>query len=360
MSGGSAYHHIDNSRITHDYLSLDQGSRYVVEYVWIDGTLEATRSKSRVLDHTVKCLEDIPDWNFDGSSTKQAITRDSEVMLKARALFRDPFNPTPQNFIVLCDCYKPDGAPVESNNRAKAMKIFEKTKHLHPWFGIEQEYTLYTMERHPLGWPANGYPGPQGPYYCGNGADKVFGREFILAHLHACLYAGVKIGGINAEVMPGQWEFQVGPCEGVEAGDHLWMARHLLARMGEVYRVVINLDPKPVEGDWNGAGAHCNFSTEEMRSPGGIQAIYRAIEKLKIKHSEHIAVYGAGNDRRLTGHHETSGINEFSYGVASRGASIRIPRGTEQAGCGYLEDRRPASNACPYLVTSKITDTTCL
>jgi len=160
------------------------------------------------------------------------VTRDSEVMLKPRALFHDPFNPGMLNWIVLCDCLFPNGEPIPSNRRAYASGIFEKAKQHHPWFGIEQEYTLYTMEKHPLGWPAGGYPGPQGPYYCGNGADKVFGREFILAHMHACLYAGVKIGGINAEVMPGQWEFQVGPCEGIEAGDHLWMARHILYRIG--------------------------------------------------------------------------------------------------------------------------------
>merc|ERR1739848_434426 len=119
-------------------------------------------------------------------------------------------------------------------------------------------------------------------------------------------------------------------------------------------------DPKPIPGDWNGAGCHTNYSTQKMRDAGGYKEIIAAIEKLKVKHQEHIKVYGEGNERRLTGAHETAPITEFSYGVANRGASVRIPRTAEAEQCGYFEDRRPASNMDPYVVTSKLFKTACL
>ena len=237
-------------------------------------------------------------------------------------------------------------------------------KDSHPWFGIEQEYTLLDTDGHPTGWPKNGFPGPQGPYYCGVGANKVYGRDVVEAHYRACLYSGIKISGTNAEVMPAQWEFQVGPCEGIQMGDHLWMARFLLHRVAEDFGVVASLDPKPIPGDWNGAGAHCNYSTQEMREKGGIKAIEAAIEKLGKEHDRHIAAYdpnlGEDNKRRLTGLHETSSITDFSAGVANRGASIRIPRQVGEEGMGYLEDRRPSSNCDPYSVTEVIVRTTVL
>jgi len=240
----------------------------------------------------------------------------------------------------------------------------EKAKADEPWFGIEQEYTLLSFEKHPLGWPIGGYPGPQGPYYCGVGANKVFGRDVVESHYRACLYAGVKVCGTNAEVMPAQWEFQVGPCEGIEMGDHLWMARYILDRVAEDFGILVSLDPKPMTGDWNGAGAHTNYSTKATRAKGGIKDIEEAIKKLSLRHAEHIKVYdpkgGEDNKRRLTGHHETSSVEKFSYGVANRGSSVRIPRQVEADGCGYFEDRRPASNMDPYSVTEAIVRTTLL
>jgi glutamine synthetase len=228
-----------------------------------------------------------------------------------------------------------------------------------PWFGLEQEYTLFNLDGvTPLGWPKDGYPSPQGPYYCGAGADRIFGRAVPEAHYRACLYAGIPISGINAEVMPGQWEYQVGPAVGIEAGDHSWIARYLLDRVCEDFSVIASIHPKPiVKGDWNGAGMHINFSTKPMREPGGMKVIIEAIDRLGAKHKEHIAVYGEDNELRLTGKHETASINEFSYGVANRGCSVRIGRDTAAEGFGYFEDRRPASNVDPYLATGKIMDT---
>jgi len=229
-----------------------------------------------------------------------------------------------------------------------------------PWFGLEQEYTLFDADGSPFGWPKGGFPGPQGPYYCGVGTGKVFARDLIEAHYRACLYAGINISGINAEVMPAQWEFQVGPCEGISMGDHLWMARFLLTRVAEEWGVKVSFHPKPLTGEWNGAGCHSNFSTKAMREPGGMKYIEEAIEKLSKRHDEHIAVYGEDNDMRLTGRHETGHISTFSSGVANRGASIRIPRHVATQGYGYLEDRRPASNVDPYRVTGAIVETTCV
>eukprot|EP00033_Pygsuia_biforma_P000812 GCRY01000946.1.p1 GENE.GCRY01000946.1~~GCRY01000946.1.p1 ORF type:complete len:367 (+),score=46.78 GCRY01000946.1:110-1210(+) len=354
------YHNIDNSRITRDFINLPfaDPSKVQVEYIWIDGSEMNVRSKQRTCKGPINSVKDIPDWSYDGSSTNQASGSDSEVIIKPCRIFKDPFNP-PNGLLVMCDTYLPNGEPHETNRRFLANKIFNEKLDEKPWFGIEQEYVLLTREGHPLGWPMGGFPGPQGPYYCGVGANVCFGREFIVAHYHACLYAGIDISGVNAEVMPGQWEFQVGPSVGIDAADQLWMARFILDRMGEVYRVAITLDPKPVQGDWNGGGAHINFSTESMRKPQGIKHIMESCEKLKKNHLEHMIEYGEGNERRMTGKHETSSYYDFSYGVANRGASIRIPRETEKKQCGYLEDRRPASNMDPYRACSKLFATCC-
>merc|ERR1712061_755220 len=285
---------------------------------------------------------------------------DSEVLLKPIRIYPDPFRGG-DNIIVLCECLDPKMQPLPTNTRAAACETFNKNLGEKPWFGIEQEYTLFERDgRTPLGWPKVGFPPPQGPYYCSAGTDVSFGRSVMEAHYSACPYSGVKIAGINSEVMPGQWEYQVGPCEGIQSGDDLWMSRYLMLRVCEALGVNVTFDPKPASGDWNGAGCHTNYSTEPMRNAGGYKEILAAIEKLAAKHQEHIKVYGEGNERRLTGAHETAPITQFSSGVANRGASVRIPRDAEKNGCGYFEDRRPASNMDPYVVTSKIFDTTCL
>ena len=110
-----------------------------------------------------------------------------------------------------------------------------------------------------FGWPEGGYPAPQGPFYCGAGNEAVYGRPLAEAHLDACIKAGIQVSGINAEVMPGQWEYQVGPVGPLELGDSVMVSRWLLHRLGEDMGIVCTFDPKPVKGDWNGTGAHTNF-----------------------------------------------------------------------------------------------------
>jgi len=343
---------------------LDQKGKVQAEYVWLGGAYTTggfdLRNKTMTLDQKPKSISELRVWNYDGSSTGQAPGSDSEVMLKPVRMYDDPFRGG-DNIIVLCECLLPNMKPIPTNTRNAANACFEKKLAEKPWFGIEQEYTLFEKDgKTPLGWPVGGFPAPQGPYYCSAGTDVVFGRSVMEAHYSACLYAGVVIAGINGEVMPGQWEYQIGPCTGIQSGDDMWMSRYLMIRVCEDQGVNVSFDPKPIPGDWNGAGCHTNYSTQKMREKGGYAEILSAIKKLEKKHDEHIKVYGEGNERRLTGAHETAPITAFSYGVANRGASVRIPRAAEADGCGYFEDRRPASNMDPYVVTAKVFQTTCL
>ncbi|MCS5645680.1 MAG: glutamine synthetase, partial [Candidatus Marinimicrobia bacterium] len=262
------------------------------------------------------------------------------------------------NLLVMCEVMNADGSVHVSNTRAHLRSVAEQYADQDSWFGIEQEYTFF-QGRVPLGWPEGGYPAPQGPFYCGVGADEVYGRDIVEEHLELCIEAGLEISGINAEVMPGQWEYQVGPLGPLDAADQLWLSRWLLYRIAEDYGVSATLHPKPVKGDWNGAGAHTNFSTKSMREEGGIKVIEDACEKLSQTHDDHIAVYGAHNEERLTGLHETCSIQDFRYGVSDRGASIRIPMQTANNGYGYLEDRRPSANMDPYKVCAALIETTC-
>ena len=262
----------------------------VVEYIWLGGNNEF-RSKTRVLDNVNIAIniDDIPDWNYDGSSTGQATGRESEVIIKPKALFNNPFGP-PYDYIVLCDTYLPDGSPLYNNTRIVADMIFNEKLEEEPWFGLEQEYFLIDPTTNkPLGFDETG---KQGQYYCSVGCENAFGRKIIDEHFRMCLFAGVKIGGINAEVAPGQWEFQIGPCVGIDAGDHLWTARYILQRLGEIHNVKIDLSPKPLKGDWNGSGCHTNYSTKNMREgtdeKTGLNYIDEAIDKLSKNHQEHL------------------------------------------------------------------------
>jgi glutamine synthetase len=325
------------------------------EYIWLDGT-EPTpklRSKTKILPEGSK----LPEWGFDGSSTNQAEGHASDCVLKPVFSCPDPIRGG-KHVLVMAEVYNADGSPNKTNTRAAAAKVAEKYKDQDCWFGLEQEYTLFKNGR-PYGFGTEGYPLPQGPYYCGVGATEAIGRPIIEKHMDACIAAGLKISGINAEVMPGQWEFQIGPAGILESGDHMYIARWLLARIAEDYGVDVSFDAKPAQGDWNGAGCHTNYSTKAMRADGGYKVIEEACKKLGEKVELHIANYGHGIEQRLTGKHETCSYKQFKYGVSDRSASIRIPLATKQDGKGYLEDRRPNANMDPYTVTRLIVETTC-
>lgn len=264
-----------------------QNGKVIAEYIWIDGTGINMRSKSRTLTKPVTDVSSIPSWNFDGSSTQQATTEDSEVILKPVAYYPDPLRGG-DNILVLCSTYRfadkeqKEIRPANTNFRHFAEKILELAKDEEPWFGLEQEYTLFdehnSFTRRPLGWPKNGFLAEQGPYYCSVGNNVCFGRSILDLHYQACLTANLSIAGVNIEVMPGQVEFQIGPSIGIEACDHLWVARYLLGRITEDLDITVDFHPKPIPGDWNGAGCHANFSTNSMRKEGGYKAIVDAIE----------------------------------------------------------------------------------
>lgn len=339
------------------------------EYIWLDGTepTRQIRSKMRALQLSENpTIDEFPEWGFDGSSTNQATGDDSDCILRPVTLLQDPLRGE-GNYLVMCEVFNADGTPHESNSRAQLRSILEAgASKEDPWIGFEQEYTLF-KDGVPLGWPKAGYPGPQGPYYCGVGAGEVFGRDLAEEHAKVCNDAGILFYGINAEVMPGQWEFQIGfrgdesePSDVLTVSDHVWVARWLLHRIGEKFGIHASFENKPVKGDWNGAGMHTNFSTNSTRDKKtGLDAINAAIENLSTKHSEHIQLYGDGLNERLTGLHETCDIDTFKHGVADRGCSIRIPQGVNLNGYGYFEDRRPGANADPYLVAARLCTSVC-
>ncbi len=326
-----------------------------LEYIWLDGykPTQTLRSKTKVVTDFSGKLEECPIWSFDGSSTEQAKGGSSDLLLKPVAIFPDPDRLN--GFLVMTEVMNPDGTPHESNARAS---IDDDDNDF--WFGFEQEYVLWNIDTHsPYGFPAPGYyPAPQGPYYCSVGGEFIVGRDIAEKHLDLCIAAGLNIEGINAEVMKGQWEYQIFAKGAKAAGDQLWVARYMLERVAEQHGIRINLEPKPVAGDWNGSGMHANFSNTTLRTCGSRATFEKICEAFRPFIAEHIAVYGADNEKRLTGRHETARIDQFSYGISDRGASIRIPIGAVEKGFkGWLEDRRPASNADPYKVASRIVKT---
>lgn len=325
---------------------------YKFEYIWLDGyTPEPNlRSKTKVINFTKEdfTISDLPMWTFDGSSTKQAEGIDSDCLLKPVKMIKDPQRKN--GYLVLCEVLNPDETPHISNTRSKI------TDDSNLWLGFEQEFFIYKKGL-PLG-HSDISMRPQGEYYCGIGHENVSGRDIIEHHLDVCISAGLNMTGINAEVALGQWEYQVMGKGTLEACDQLIISRYLLNRLSETYGVSIEYHPKPLGNtDWNGSGMHTNFSTKLMREEGGKELFDEIFRVLKSNHQKHIEVYGSDNDKRLTGKHETQSIDKFSWGVSDRGASIRIPQSTVKNGWrGYLEDRRPASNACPYKIAKQLTE----
>ena len=325
---------------------------YKFEYIWLDGYRPEPnlRSKTKVINFTKEdfTVSDLPMWTFDGSSTKQAEGIDSDCLLKPVKMIKDPQRKN--GYLVLCEVLNPDETPHESNMRSKIADDSNL------WLGFEQEFFIYKSGK-PMGHEGV-FLKPQGEYYCGIGTENIKGRDIVEHHLDLCLASGLNMTGINAEVALGQWEFQVMGKGTLEACDQLILSRYLLNRLSETYGVTIEYHPKPLGNtDWNGSGMHTNFSTKLMREEGGKEMFDEIFRVLKSNHQKHIEVYGSDNEKRLTGKHETQSIDKFSWGVSDRGASIRIPQSTVKNGWrGYLEDRRPASNACPYKIAKQLTE----
>jgi glutamine synthetase len=350
----------------------------IAEYVWLSGknTHHDIRSKCKTLYVTpadaklppTELLKKgvFPVWNFDGSSTGQAKGHNTEIVIKPVAAWPHPFGKDIPTVAVLAECYLPGtDEPTPDNTRYVARSVFDAdTKNQKPWFGMEQEYVLVsTKTGKPLGWPDRGFPAPQGPYYCATG-PVAYGRNIAMGHYEKCLKMGLKISGTNAEVMPGQWEYQVGPCEGIEMGDSLVMSRWCYLRLLEDIGVFgldldVNFEVKPIKGDWNGSGLHTNFSTEAMRKPGGLAVIKESVKRLEKTVKNDMPFYSQFNNERMTGHHETSSWKEFTWGVGTRHTSVRIGNDVEAQGFGYYEDRRPGADADPYLLSAAVFSSSC-
>lgn len=331
-------------------------AKFKLEYIWLDGykPTQSLRSKTKIVDGSKFSgnLSDCPIWSFDGSSTEQAPGNSSDCLLKPVFICPDPARKN--GYLVMCEVLSADGKPHPSNARAT---IEDENDEF--WFGFEQEYFLWDPETDlPLGFPPNGYPRPQGPYYCGVGAKNAFGRDIVEEHLDLCLEAGLNVEGINAEVATGQWEFQIFAKGAKAAGDQIWVARYLMERTAEEYGVAVNWHCKPLGAtDWNGSGMHANFSNNALRTAASKEKFEAICNKFGTPEAikDCIANYGADNHLRLTGKHETQSIDRFSFGVSDRGASIRIPIAVVENGwSGYLEDRRPNSAADPYKVAAAI------
>jgi glutamine synthetase len=323
-----------------------------LEYVWLDGYKPEPnlRSKMKIVEYNdVKNAiidGNFPTWSFDGSSTSQAETGNSDRILKPVRHYESGVMST---IYVLCEVMNPDGTPHESNKRALLGKEESDL-----WFGFEQEYFIREeINGNILGHKRNILKG-QGEYYCGVG-HNVAGRKFVDEHLDMCLNYGLDITGINAEVALGQWEYQILSKGKLKAGDDLWMTRYFLLKVSEKYGYHIELNPKPItHGEWNGSGLHTNFSNNKMRENGGYDYFDSLFNALGSRHQDHIEAYGSDNHLRLTGKFETQSINKFSWGVSDRGASIRVPQETAKEWKGYVEDRRPGSNADPYKIIRQI------
>ena len=341
---------------------MNTSNPVILEYVWLDGKSNL-RSKYKTIYCDNVTLSNIPNWNYDGSSTYQATTENSEIILAPCSIYKNPFFQDNNSYIVMCSTYYTNNIPTNTNNRHDANLVFNKQLELEPWFGIEQEYFMFNRKTHKPHFFDMDLPDKQGDYYCGVGSKNIMFRMLAEKHYKYCLYANLKISGVNAEVAPNQWEYQIGPCTGIEAGDMHWISRYILCKLAEEYNITISFEPKPLLSPWNGSGLHTNFSTKVTRdisdNMSGLEKLDQMVHSLSKKHKEHLMVYG-DNSKRLCGECETSNINEFTCGYGNRGCSIRIPNDTLKNKCGYMEDRRPAADADPYQVISILFETCCL
>lgn len=323
----------------------------ILEYVWLDGYEPEPnlRSKIKVIDYSDLLPNmEYPEWNFDGSSTLQAEGGYSDCILKPVRIYSKS---NIDRIYVFCEVMNPDGTPHVTNVRSKINNDNDF------WFGFEQEYFIREGKNMPVLGHSGRHENQQGKFYCGVGSNVV-GRNFVEEHLMYCLEYGINITGINAEVALGQWEYQVFSKGNLKAGDDLWMARYFMEKISEKYGYQIEYNPKPIRhGEWNGSGLHTNFSTKKMREVGGEEYFKNLFNSLESRREKHIEVYGSENEYRLTGKYETQAINKFSWGISDRGASIRVPQSTAKEWKGYIEDRRPASNANPYEIIRVLSET---
>jgi glutamine synthetase len=323
--------------------------KITLEYIWLGGVGEV-RSKTRVVEaFRGITLPEIPTWNYDGSSTGQASSDgNTEIVLRPAAVYKDPFRIG--GFLVLCDIEDINGSPI--GHRYYANQLFNQKTEEKPWFGLEQEYFILHAKED--------LSHEQGTHYCGVGICERYDRQIVEKHLNYCIAANLNISGMNAEVASHQWEFQIGPCVGIDAADQLYVARYILQRIADDYECEIVYKPKLLTMI-NGSGCHVNFSTESTRGENGVEVILNEyIPRLGMHHAEDVRLMGNGNEERLTGLHETSSMEKFTYGIGTRNTSIRVGNDTFNKGKGYFEDRRPAANIEPYTVTSLLFMRCCL
>lgn len=337
-----------------------------IDYIWVDGfKTPSIRGKTRVLvsssERTVEeALAEV--WNFDGSSTGQGTTNDSERLLVPSRAYHVEEN----RYVVLCEvCYPDDDStPHETNYRANLIRSIEDSFDTEQrdgsgpeiWLGFEQEFFL-TKDNKNIFWPESndGEPINDPRYYCAVGGDSVKYRSIMVEHASVCNNAGINIVGYNSEVSPGQWEYQCFSKDAVKGCDDLWVSRYILSTIAEKHGLGIDWSPKPHSG-WNGSGCHTNFSTRAMREGSGGEGLFDAIIfEMRRNHKDTMLSYGTDNRMRLVGSYETAEYDSFSAGIGSRGASVRIPNSVARNNWnGYMEDRRPASNCDPYRVVNEL------
>jgi glutamine synthetase len=359
-----------NTKITH------YKHPFLFEYLWLDVN-QHMRSKIRTFiiecDYRIDLSEIlssktskerfislIPEWSYDGSSTGQCETAYSEVILKPVNFIKHPFMKPSikggQPILVLCEGYR-ENKPIIGNDRYDYITKMNHVKSHDIWFGLEQEFFLFDKTtKQPINWNEVKHI-DQGEYYCGVNRSTYKEKQILNVFLEKCLHVGIQISGINQEVAPCQWEYQIGPVCADEAPDQMIFAKYILYNIAQEYDAYTNFHPKPLKGNWNGSGCHINISTTQTRGKNGFQYMQQIITKMSEDHVNFIKEYcGSDNEQRLTGFHETSNPTKFSYSVGGRDCSVRIPQQVEKERCGYFEDRRPGSSINYYKTLGKYAD----